>query len=89
MEIDSDTLDELESRYPGIREQILRYEEATLPVCPRCGSQDTAEANVGITGRSMSIAAATTKFKLIANGPKPGDYFCNACDGFFGNGETT
>lgn len=89
LKIDSDTLDELESKYPGIREQILRFERATVPACPRCGSEDTAEVNVGIVGRTINIAAATTKIELMANGPKPGDYFCNACDEFFGNGETT
>ncbi len=25
----------------------------------------------------------STKFKLIANGPKPGKYFCNTCSEFF------
>jgi hypothetical protein len=82
-EIDDDTLDELERRYPGIRDQILHFEDASLPACPRCGSQNTAEVNVGIIGRTISIAAATTKFKLIPNGPKPGHYFCNACKTFF------
>lgn len=89
LKIDEETLDELESKYPGIREQILGFEEATLPACPRCGSGDTADVNVGIVGRTISIAAATTTFKLIANGPKPGDYFCNECREFFGNGEIT
>jgi hypothetical protein len=38
---------------------------------------------MGIIGRAISIAAATTKFKLIPNGPKPGKYFCYICDKFF------
>ena len=89
LKIDKDTLNEMEQKYSGIRKQIVRFEEATLPACPHCGSQDTAEVNVGIVGRTINIAAATTKFKLIPNGPKPGDYFCNACDAFFGQGEIT
>jgi hypothetical protein len=74
----------LENRYPGITESILRFERAELPACPRCGSQDTANVQVGLIGRTIDIAAATTKFKLIPNGPKPGAYFCNACGEFFG-----
>jgi len=54
-----------------------------LPQCPRCGSKDTADVQCGIIGRTINIAAATTRFKLIPNGPAPGKYFCNACDEFF------
>jgi hypothetical protein len=32
----------------------------------------------------MNTAAATTKFKLIPNGPKRGKYFCNVCKQYFG-----
>lgn len=35
------------------------------------------------TGRTIYVAAATTKFKLIPNGPKPVKYFCNAFDEYF------
>lgn len=57
--------------------------KADLPPCPDCGSEDTASVQIGVIQRTMNIAAATTKFKLIPNGPKPGPYFCNACDRFF------
>ena len=73
----------MESDYPGIREQILHFDEAALPACPRCGSEDTADVRVGIVGRTINIDAATTKFKLIPNVPKPGIYLCNVCDEFF------
>ena len=73
----------LEKQYPGIANQIQQFENAVLPQCPRCGSKDTADVQCGIIGRTINIAAATTRFKLIPNGPAPGKYFCNACDEFF------
>jgi hypothetical protein len=83
LKIDKETLDHIEEGYPGIGEAVLRFEEATLPICPRCGSKNTADVQCGVIGRTINIAAATTKFKLIANGPKPGKYFCNTCSEFF------
>ena len=83
LKIDKDALNRMESSYPGIREEILHFDGAALPTCNRCGSQNTAQVNVGIIGRTINIACATTKFKLIPNVPKPGDYFCNDCDKFF------
>jgi len=83
LKINKETLDHIEKQYPGIGETILHFEKATLPVCSRCGSEDTAEVGVGLVGRSINIAAATTKFKLIPNSPKAGKYFCNTCDEFF------
>lgn len=77
-------LDQLEQSYPGIGGQMRAFDEETLPACSHCGSTDTARVQVGITGRTMGLAAATRKFKLIPNGPKPGKYFCNACEQFFG-----
>ncbi len=83
LKINKQTLDHIERQYPGNRETILYFEEAKLPACLRCRSEDTADVQCGIIGRTINIAAATTKFKLIANGPKPGRYFCNACKEFF------
>jgi len=83
LRIDENVLNRLESSYPGIREQILNFDGAALPTCNCCGSQNTAQVHIGLIGRTISIAGATTKFKLMPNGPKPGDYFCNACDKFF------
>ncbi len=74
---------DLESSYPGIREQILDFESAVLPICLICGSADTADVQIGIVGRTITICGATTKFKLIPNGPRPGRYFCNSCRKFF------
>ena len=69
--------------YAGIKEDISRFEEANLPACHYCGSDNTASVQCGLVGRTMNIAAATTKFKLFPNSPKAGKYFCNACNKCF------
>ena len=83
LKVDKETLDRMETGYPGIVETILEFEQAPLPACSRCRSEDTADVQCGIVGRTINIAAATTKFKLIANGPKPGNHFCNTCNELF------
>lgn len=84
LKIDAETLDDMERQHPGIRETIRWFEGQTLPACTRCGSANTADVQCGVIGRTIYLAAATTKFKLIPNGPKPGKYFCNGCRRFFG-----
>ncbi len=81
--VDEPTLSELEATYPGIRNSILAFESAALPACSHCRSSNTADVQVGVIGRTINIAAATTKVKLISNGPKFGKYFCNCCEKFF------
>ncbi len=76
-------LDSLEEQYPGIVEQVMSFESAELPDCSYCGSKDTAIVDIGVIGRTISIASATSKFKLILNAPKPGNYFCNDCNKYF------
>lgn len=83
LKIDEATLGEMERQHPGIRQAIMRFESADLPPCPRCTSDDTADVQVGVIGRTIYLGAATTKFKLIANGPKPGQYFCHQCGEYF------
>jgi len=83
LKIDNGTMGRMEAQHPGIRESIRRREEETLPVCPRCGSAHTAGVGCGVVGRTIYIAAATTKFKLVPNLPKPGEYYCNDCNEFF------
>ena len=84
LKLDERLLEKSEARYPGIVKQIMRFENATLPPCELCGSKDTADVQIGILGRTITIAAATTKFALIPNGPRPGLYRCNACKHYFG-----
>jgi len=74
----------MERQHPGITEQIWRFENADLPPCPSCGSTDTASVQVGVIGRTIYLATATTKFFLIPNGPKKGSYYCRSCRQFFG-----
>jgi hypothetical protein len=38
-----------------------------------------ASVQVGVIGLTIRLAATCRKFKLIANGPKPGNWFCNSC----------
>lgn len=72
-----------EECHPGITEQIWRFEQLTLPTCIRCGSSDTAEVQIGVIGRTMTIRGATKKVKFIPWGPKPGRFYCNICGKFF------
>ncbi len=83
IKFDQTTLERLEERYPGFIKQLHSFESVNLPACKSCRAQDTASVQVGIIGRTINLAAATTKFKLIPNGPKPGPYFCNQCKAFF------
>ena len=76
-------LQRVEANYPGVRESIEHYEAMDIPVCPNCSSHDTALIQVGLIGRTMTIAGGTTKFKLIPNRSKPKwkkKYFCRACE---------
>jgi hypothetical protein len=74
----------LEERYPGITEQIRQFENAELPPCPHCGSEDTASVQVGIIGRTINIASYTRKFYLVPNmSDRKGKYHCRQCRKFF------
>lgn len=80
--VSPETMAQMESQHMGITVQIEFYEMMVLPTCPNCGSKETATVNVGITGRTSSLAAATSKFHLRGNG-RSGDYYCNICQGYF------
>lgn len=82
LKLDRAKLDHLEMSYPGISKQIADFENADLPACPKCDSSNTARVQCGIIGRTIDIAAATTKVHLAANDP-PGPYFCNECRHYF------
>ena len=83
LKVDLETLDRLEGMYPGFKRQVQSLENANLPACAICESADTASVQVGVIGRSINLAGSTTKFKLVANGTKPGKFFCNQCNKFF------
>jgi len=83
LKLDQSTLEGMETQYPGIVEDIQDFENTELPTCPTCGTNDTAQVECGLFGRTINIVLATTKMKLISNGSKPGDFFCNSCKGYF------
>ncbi len=84
LKVNQETLDKMESQHKGIVSTILHFEEAELPSCTHCGSNNTASVQVGIIGRTIYIATATTKIKLVPNRTaEMGKYFCNQCGRFF------
>jgi hypothetical protein len=83
LKVDQSTLEGMETKFPGIVEDIQDFESTDLPSCPKCGTYDTAQVECGLIGRTINIITATTKMKLIPNGPKPGDFFCHPCGSFF------
>ena len=83
LKIDAESMQKMEIQHRGIARDIQQYEDAVLPVCRHCSSPDTANVQTGMVGRNIYISTATTKFKLVANLPKPGEYFCNSCERFF------
>ncbi len=76
-------LNYVEQQYPGVKEQIYSYDRAVLPACVHCGSTDTAQVISGVIGRTICLAGATTKVKLVPNNKESLDNFCNACGVFF------
>jgi hypothetical protein len=84
LKVDEKTLQKMESQHNGIVKTILHFEEAELPSCPHCESNNTASVQVGIIGRTLYIATATTKVKLVPNAnDETGKYFCNRCERYF------
>lgn len=73
----------LDASYPDISDTILNIENRKLPDCPNCESEDTATVQVGVIGRTITIAASTTKIKLVPNGIKKQTHYCNTCATFF------
>jgi len=69
-----------EQVYQDIYARFMRME---VPPCTQCDSRSTASVQVGIIGLTIRLAATCRKFKLLANGPKPGKWFCNSCQKFF------
>jgi hypothetical protein len=69
-----------EQVYQEIYARFMRME---VPPCTQCDSRTTASVQVGIIGTTIRLAAKCNKFKLIAHGPKPGNWFCNSCHQFF------
>jgi pyruvate/2-oxoacid:ferredoxin oxidoreductase beta subunit len=77
-----------EQRHPGFTDTLDYYEALALPLCPLCGSTATATAITGVIGRTMELAAATTKIRLVPNGPHTA-FYCETCGKFFDAATTT
>lgn len=73
----------MERLYPGISRSVRYFEARKRPRRPHCGSADTASVTVGLVGRSIHIAPATSKIKLLPNRPIRGNCFCNVCGRHF------
>ena len=65
------------------KEILERYNSMEVPTCIHCGSPDTGSVEVGIIRLTMALSANCKKFKLVGNGPKPADWYCNDCGQFF------
>lgn len=70
-------------REKAYEELYRRFRRMDVPPCPRCGAIDTASVQCGVIGLTIRLAATCRKFKLIAGGPKLGNWFCNPCEEFF------
>jgi len=80
-------IDRLEQQYPGFKDTLEYYENLSVPPCPRCASWDTATVSYGLVGRSINMAAATRKMKLVPNvEDRRAPFFCNACQKSFNVG---
>lgn len=82
--VSEESIMNMDASYPGIAEQVHRFEAMEIPSCDKCGSGDTAIIQVGLVVRTMYLAMATTKFKLLPNYNGHGIYFCNSCKAQFG-----
>src|SRR5262245_45554430 len=82
LKVDEWWIRQVEEQYPGFRATLEHHESLLMPRCPTCSSDATAKVMCGVVGRTMHLAAATTKVKLVANG-RPTDYFCTSCESLF------
>ena len=62
---------------------LKQYNAMDVPQCVHCESVDTASVECGVIRLTMSLSATCRKFKLIGNGPKPAEWYCNSCRKFF------
>lgn len=80
-------LRKLETDYPGILNELRRLIIAGRAVCPRCQSTQTAVVLRGMIGRTIALAAATPRVKLLPPGQPNHSHCCRACGhGFSASG---
>lgn len=83
LKVNDDWLRQAEAAYPGFQKTLMHYESAALPACTACRSSNTAAVSGGVIGRTIALAAATTKMKLLPNADGTARHFCNDCEQFF------
>ena len=74
---------ETRTRQQIYEEIYARFMQMEVPPCPQCGTSNTALVQGGIIWITIRLASTCSKFKLIPNAQKPGDWFCNTCQKFF------
>ena len=62
---------------------LKQYNGMDVPECIYCVSTDTASVECGVIRLTMALSATCRKFKLVGNGPKPAEWYCNSCKEFF------
>ena len=68
LKLNKTDLNHLESQHPGIVKTIQEFDEALLPGCPNCQSDDTAKVNCGIVD---AIHSAEIKLPIRSFGARP------------------
>ena len=86
LKVNEDWIRQAEDAYPGFAKTLIHYESAALPPCTACRSSNTAKVSGGVIGRTIALAAAITKMKLLPNPDDSARYFCNDCEQFFSEG---
>ena len=72
------------AKFSEVYEEILeQFNAMNVPPCIYCESPDTASVQCGVIRLTMALSANCRKFKLIGNGPKLAEWYCNECEQFF------
>ena len=70
--------------FGDVYEKLLKqYNALDVPQCVYCEGSDTATVQCGVIRLTMALSANCRKFKLVGNGPKPAEWYCNSCEKFF------
>lgn len=78
-EADETRLTEWAAAYPGLRDQFGAIDRQIVPTCPHCRSTDTAVIIIGISGRTVRLAALSAKVKLMSDRDEAGTCWCRTC----------
>ena len=72
------------AKFSEVYEEILeQFNAMSVPQCIHCESPDTASVQCGVIRLTMALSANCRKFKLIGNGSKLAEWYCNECEQFF------